>query len=71
MRAPEKKTQPSRVARINIQTEIVNGERTFYFQSVPTRWWVKVRVRVSLGVKVRDSVEVRVRVRVSNILGAG
>ena len=47
--------------RINIQTEIVNGERICYFQSVPTRsLFSLVRVRVSLGVKVRVSVEVRV-----------
>ena len=61
-------------ARLNIQTEIVNGERLFFiFNRFPRGhylvWWV--RVMVSLGVKVRVSVEVRVRVRVSNFLGSG
>ena len=59
-------------ARINIQTEIVNGERLF-FNGFPRGhylvWWVRVRVRVRLGVKVRVSVEVTVRV--SNLLGSG
>ena len=62
-------------ARINIQTEIVNGVRIFFLNRFPRAhylvWWVRVRVSVSLGVKVRVSVEVRVRVRVSNLLGSG
>ena len=54
---------PRRVARINIQTEIVNGERFFLiFNRFPCGhylvWRVRVRVRVSLGVKVRVGVEV-------------
>ena len=56
-------------ARINIiiQTEIVNGERIIFFQSVPHGHYLVWWVRVSLGVKVRVSVEVRV----SNLLGSG
>ena len=65
-----------RPARINNQTEIVNGERILYFQSVPRGhylvWWVRVRVRVSIGVRIRVMVRVRVRVRVrvSNLFGS-
>ena len=48
------------LAIINIQTEIVNGER-FFFNRFPRDHylvsWVRVRVRVSLGVKVRVSVD--------------
>ena len=82
MRTPKKRHSKVQVqqqndtrprARINIQTENVNGERFFVFNRFPRGhylvWWV--RVRVSLGVKVRVSVEVRARVRVSNLLGSG
>ena len=61
-----------RLARINIQTEIVNGERIFFiFNRFPRGHYLVLWVRVSLGVKVRVSVEVRARVRVSNLLGSG
>ena len=59
-------------AGLNIQTEIVNGERLFFiFNRFPRGHYLVWWVRVSLGVKVRVSVEVRVRVRVSNFLGSG
>ena len=52
---------------INIQTEIVNGERIFFSNRFPRGHYLVWWVRVSLGVKVRVSVEVRVR----NLLWSG
>ena len=40
-----------RDARINIQTEIVNGERIFFFNGFPRGHYLVWWVRVSLGVK--------------------
>ena len=46
--------KPRREARINIQTEIVNGERFFFLNRFPRGHYLVWWVRVSLGVTVRD-----------------